>query len=353
MNATTIEQIWNGLRSSSASAFPHYDPFQELCAKARTELFVRSGGYTLYRNCRADFPLSEQAKLIDKENLSEICASLQGGEEVVVSLDIDRCFVRQVKLPQGAGGKIEEIINLDLVRVTPFSRESVFSGWINHGSLGKNDELNIEQIVIRKDVANTVLSAIRVSRARPIGLFVRDPEGVGLPLALSPEGGLFRSGVMKQWMRACAVAALALCISMAAFAGSIFWRQSQLRAVIEENIQPQEIAVADVRKQLDAIKDSSEAISVLQIRKFGTASRIQIVEELSRILPDSAHLDGISIQMNQISLDGGASSPEQLIAVLESSKLFHNVTLSSPVFRTPGEGFSRFSIRLDVDGAEK
>lgn len=353
MKVINIQKIWAGLRSSSGFALPQYDPFKELSAKARTEIFITGNGYSLYRKSLANNPLSTQAKLIDKENLREVCALLQRGEEVVASIDIDSCFVRQVILPQNAAAKIEEIIDLDLVRVTPFSLESVFSGWVNRGLLDDSDVLNIEHIVIRKDVVNPALKAVRDSGAWPIGLFVRDAEGVGLPLALSPDGSLFQSGLMKRWIHVSAVAVLTLCLSATAFAGSILWRQSQLSTMIEQNIQSHEIDVANIRSQLASIKDSSAAISVLQLRKFGTASRIQIIEELSRILPDSAYLDGISVLGNQVNLDGGASSPEQLIAALESSELFHNVTFGSPVFRTPGEDMSRFSIRLDIDGAQK
>ena len=80
-----------------------------------------------------------------------------------------------------------------------------------------------------------------------------------------------------------------------------------------------------------------------------TAGRLEIIEELSQILPDTAHLDGVSIESNRLVADGSAATPEHLISALESSLLFQNVTFSAPVFRNPGEEKSHFSIRLELE----
>ena len=126
-------------------------------------------------------------------------------------------------------------------------------------------------------------------------------------------------------------------------------RQSHLLATIDAQIAAVEKDAADVRSRLEQIKAKSAEISGLQARKLAAAGRLEIIEELSRILPDEAYLDGVSIESNHIVADGSAATPEHLISSLESSSLFQNVAFSSPVFRNPGEEKSHFSIRLELE----
>ena len=79
---------------------------------------------------------------------------------------------------------------------------------------------------------------------------------------------------------------------------------------------------------------------------------VAVIEELSRILPDDAYVNGISIDTGRVVADGAAAAPEPLIALFEASPHFSNVSFNAPVFRNPGEAKSRFSIKLELEARQ-
>ncbi len=328
---------------------PRYEPFQELSRRRRTEIALGSHGYSLIRNSHSNTPRVKQVAVHEGADPAEICKALRKGEEVVISVDLERCLVRQVKLPQSAMGKIGAILDLDLARLTPFAPGDVFSGWINHGPFGADSNLNIDHVIIRKDIIAGAIEAVRNRGAKPTGIFVRDGTGPALPLALAIDGSPFRASLMKLWTRLTAASFSALVLGAATFAAVVLVRQSQILESIEAQNVSIEKDAAEVRGRLEHIKAKSSEILSLQARKSGTATRLEIIEELSRALPDDAFLSGVSMDSNRLVVDGSAKSPEPLISLLETSAVFQNVSFVSPVFRNPGEEKSHFSIRLELE----
>ena len=328
---------------------PRYEPFLELSGRWRTEIALGGAGYSLFRDSLTRVPLSRQAVARAGTNPADVCELLHKGEEVVVSVDLGHCYVRQVSLPKTAAGKIGQILDLDLAHATPFGPGSVFSAWINHGPTDIGSNLSIEHIIIRKDIVAGIFETIRNCGAKPIGIFVRDGVGAALPLALAIDGSPFRANAMASWTRMAAASLVIFLFSAATFAGMVLARQSHMLALIDAQSATVQKDAADVRNRFEQIKAQSTEISGLQTRKVATAGRLEIIEELSRILPDAAHLDGISIESNRLAADGSAAAPEHLISALESSSLFQNVAFSAPVFRNPGEEKSHFSIRLELE----
>ena len=349
MEVINIQDVWRRWRLGLLRTLPRYEPFRELSGRRRTEIALGRNGYSLFRNSHVNAPLMKQVAVREGANPAEVCKILRKGEEVVVSVDLEHCFVRQVKLPQSAIGKIGAILDLDLARLTPFAPGEVFSGWINHGPSGADSNLNIDHVIIRKDIVAHVIEAIRKCGAKPTGIFVRDGIGSALPLALAMDGSPFRASLMKLWTRFTAVGFSALVLSAVTFAAVVLVRQSQTFESIEAQNAAVEKDAAEVRGRLEQIKAKSSEILSLQARKSGIATRLEVIEELSRALPDDAFLIGVSMDSNRLVADGSAKSPEPLISLFESSPAFQNVSFVSPVFRNPGEEKSHFSIRLELE----
>lgn len=347
MQVINIQDAWR--RLSLPQSLPRYEPFVELAARPRTEIVIGGRDYSLFRRSRAKVPLLRHAALHQAGESSSICAFLRKGEEVVVSVGLERCYTRHVKLPRTAMGKIGLILDLDVARVTPFARGQVFAGWIDHGPNGHGPDLDIEHIVIRKDIVADILQAIRNRGAKPIGLIVREGDGPALRWALSIDGSPYGAAPAKRWAQAAACGLVLLSLGMAAFGGALLLRQSRVLAAISAQSVSAAEGAARVLSRLERIKSGSMEIAALQTRRSATAGRIASIEELSRILPDDAFLDGVSFESNRLVMDGAAASPEQLISALESSPLFQNVSFSSPVFRNLGERQSHFSIKLELE----
>ncbi len=349
MPVINIQDSWQWWVLAAARLLPRHDSFLELASRRCTQVVQTGAFYKLARNAGAGQPVSQLTFAHEAADPVAICGHLQSGEDVVVSIDIKSCFSRLVILPRAAAARIEAILDLDLARLTPFARDSVFSGWIERGTSGDGRTLEIEHLVVRRDIVARIFDAIGQSGATPIGLIVRDDTGQTLPLALSPGGRPFGGDALKRWARITSFGVALLLLGLFVLAGAIDARQSRVETAIAGRIASVQADAAEVRERVDAIGVQSAEISALLARRAEMSGRILMIEELSRILPDGASLDGLSVEAGRLVVDGAAIAPEGLIAALEASPLFKSVSLNSPVYRNPGEQVSRFSVKLELE----
>lgn len=330
-------------------ALPHTDAFAELAARPHTEINLCKRGGALFEASRIDRPLAERTPPVRDADPLKLCRFVGRGARVVVSLDRELCLSRTVELPKPALRRAGDILDLELARVTPFARDDVHMGWIDHGPHEDGSTHAIEQVIIRKDAVAGVFDAIRLRGADPVGLVVREGSKPALRFALAADGTPFGTAAMRRW-RACALAGLALLVASAtALAGAVLVRQSRLLATIETETEVVARAAAAVRSQLDGIKSRSEAVAALQARKLADAELPRAIEEMSRILPDDAFVERLTVAADRLDADGSSNSPEELIAPLEASPHFKDVAFAAPVFRNPAERRSRFSIKLTLE----
>jgi general secretion pathway protein L len=110
------------------------------------------------------------------------------------------------------------------------------------------------------------------------------------------------------------------------------------------------------------LKEEAEAAQVLQdeISHMAAESRlfveqkqkrpsvIEILNELSRILPDNTWLQRLEMKNAKVTIQGISADASALIELIETSSLFRNTTFQSPIVQDPRSGRYRFQIVADV-----
>lgn len=187
------------------------------------------------------------------------------------------------------------------------------------------------------------------------------PEAVAAFGALvQPEDGplLLHGDARDRWRRRGRVRAGALsaaAVGLLAVAGLVHLRglDRELEAVARARA-----AIADPVAEASTARDAAERMgdllgSLRDLRPDG-ASWSEVVAELARTLPSSAHLDRLSVTDRGLVLSGSARSPSSLVPRLEDSPLLEGVSLES-VSRSGGQGPDAFQIvlRLSPLGPEE
>jgi len=90
----------------------------------------------------------------------------------------------------------------------------------------------------------------------------------------------------------------------------------------------------DLRRQLKILTGEEKRVTVL-------------LKELSDVIPADAYLSSMNLRAGRLTLDGMAHSASDLIAALEKSKHFKNVTFTSPTTRSGDK--DRFSLTAEVE----
>jgi general secretion pathway protein L len=108
--------------------------------------------------------------------------------------------------------------------------------------------------------------------------------------------------------------------------------------------------VEKVRKEVDALTSET---STIEDFKGARPMALNIIRELTTILPKSAWLSRLRITESTVELEGYASSATELLPLLEASKYFTKAEFASPTFRDARLNSERFSIKMEKEGARK
>ena len=106
----------------------------------------------------------------------------------------------------------------------------------------------------------------------------------------------------------------------------------------------------EVRGTLDARAKVETILVALDSARKKSSQRLLLLEQLSKTLPQDAFLQSLTIDGDEIMLEGSAASPEALIPLLEKSILNSGVGFAAPILRNPNDSTSHFSIKFKLTG---
>lgn len=107
------------------------------------------------------------------------------------------------------------------------------------------------------------------------------------------------------------------------------------RAPQVEEAKALQAEIADARHQLEILAPAQERRATV------------VLKELSDLIPTDAHLTSLNMRQDRLTLEGLARSASELVPALDKSKLFRNVSFSSPTTKQGDK--DRFTLTAEVE----
>jgi general secretion pathway protein L len=127
--------------------------------------------------------------------------------------------------------------------------------------------------------------------------------------------------------------------------GSALVKDELLRRQVREELASVTPQVEEVKRLQDEIADLRTQIEILTA---GQERRVSVIlRELSDVIPADAYLTSMNLRLERLTLEGFARSASDLIPALEKSKVFRNVTFTSPTTKTGDK--ERFSLVAELE----
>ena len=264
----------------------------------------------------------------------------------------DEALVRRVTLPAATEENLAQVLGFEMDRLSPF----------------KADEVYFDQRVISNDAASgQIVVELAMARREAVDARVRELDALGVSVQgvallddarrspdtfdlLPSEQRGERETPRERLVRNALVAAVVL-LFLAALVFPV-WKKRE--AVV--NLLPAlEKARADAQAT-DSVLRELERLSgdynFLLTRKYSWPSTAGVVEELSRLLPDTTWLQQLDIKTagkaKEVILTGETVSSSKLIELLEQSKMLQNAAPRGPTTRGSTPGSERFMIGADL-----
>jgi Tfp pilus assembly protein PilN len=108
--------------------------------------------------------------------------------------------------------------------------------------------------------------------------------------------------------------------------------------------------VEGLEKDIEGLNKEIYAINNFKEQK---PMALNMLKELTTILPKNAWLTRVRITESAVNIEGYAASTTGLLSKLEASKYFQKVEFASPTFRDTRMNADRFSIKMEIEGFKK
>lgn len=268
-------------------------------------------------------------------------------DHLILRLDPREVLHRRITLPLAAEENLREVLGFEMDRYTPFTCDQVYYDHVIAGRDPEHGTLHVELLAVPRRHLGEVIKRLGEAGLAPSIMDVAPQEAGWSPgfnlLPQEQRGQYVRPNT--RWYRL----GVALLIVLTALAVGIPLVQKQRmihgleRAVDQAREAAQ--AVYDQRKTLDELLARSRYLSH---QKTHRAAVIDVLEVLTRLLPDDTWLDRFELRGGQIKIQGESKAASSLIPLIEAAPLFRNVSFAAPVTHNVRTAKERFVITAQL-----
>jgi len=334
------------------SKMARFDSFEELEQLSLPEVNVTAEGWRVLRNHAISDPVV-LSELTSNERLDGRPEKLllKPGVPVSVSFSSDLAFSHTFEMPRVARNNLSEIVELERARVTPFTCENSISYFAAENLENGLNKCRVSLLILHRDVLPPVILAIEAAGTTCAATFMRGNSGYPIRFAMALDGRRFHEArIQSLWKLVVICGCLAL-LGFALLLSAIEIRSDRMLATIERESQNLQADAQQVKKSLQHLRTNVASRQTLFAEQNASMQRVQVIEEMSRILPEDTFLVSLDVKRGQGNADGFALAPESLISLLEASPVLKNVQFNAPVIKSPNENKSSFSIKFDLEGS--
>lgn len=253
---------------------------------------------------------------------------------------------RRLSLPAAAADRLREVLGFEIDRQTPFSADEVYYDARLLGRRG-DGQIDAELIVVPRASLEHALDALGPSlRATLSGVDMADADGLPLGINLLPGAQRrHRRDPRGAWNLGLAVVAL---VALGAGLWQILANREAAADAFEIKAKAHSQQAQKVAAEKKQLVDMVEGLRFLQQTRSGRPSTVEVLDELTRRLPDSTYIEKVSIEGEHVLIIGLSSEAPRLIERLQSSKLWHSMNLTGALLPDPTKGKDRFTLAAEL-----
>ena len=336
------------------------ESFRRRLVAPRPQLIIEpipdDGGLRLFRGGDG---LEEVAVFTENDELADMRARLleilasydDGAPEIRLCLDPEQVLECQVNMPQAVEGNLSQALGYQLDQITPFKAEQVYFDYRIDGRDRSTGMLSITLRLVLREAVDEQLDRLSRLSIKPHAVDVLEGEDED---SLAPAGynllpEAHRPRYVHRRARINMMLGLALValVVVAMFHSLALHQRTVDRLHAEaDTLRAEAREVADLRTELE---DSLEAANFLAERRRAHPVAIEVLAEVTDLIPDAIWLQRFTIDGNELNIQGLASqSPQELIEILNESALLDDAEFSGSVSVDSVTGDERFTTQARI-----
>ncbi len=308
---------------------------------------------------------SEGVALASDELKRAITSALSTrAKDVSLTITQNMALQKRVTYPAAAMENLRDVVAFDMDRQTPFNASQVYfdarranSANVVGGGMGSeaNPMVGVDLLAVPRQALQPALQALREAGAsvRSIGIAgdAGSPRFELLPASEKPARRLTRLQVINFMLLGFAVLLVVVAIVVP------IWQKREQAIALQPLLQKAQTE-AELTKKVEAeFVRLSQEYNFAVGKKYTVQPVLGIVEELSRISPDTTWIQTLDIKtltnksgpaVREVQLMGEAASASKMIELLEQSKLLQNASQRAQTTRGSQPNLERFQIATEL-----
>jgi len=260
-------------------------------------------------------------------------------------LELETVLNRELKLPAAAESNLAQVLTFEMDRQTPFRASDVYFDWKILERGGDSGQISLEIFVAPRAEVDLLVNAV-TGRGFPLaGVDIADGDRT-LGLNLLPVDQRVRSATPKSRMNL-ALGTASIVLLALVMAQSLYLRSHQVTE-LEEAITSVQGGAREVMQIKQQIEDSSEAAGFLATRRAEAPLAIEVLADITQLLPDDTYLDRLVISKSSVQLQGKSQNAQQLIELVNASTLLHEASFRGSTRLDARSGLEIFEVNAEV-----
>jgi len=262
-------------------------------------------------------------------------------------LDQEAVLRKEIMLPAAAESNLSQVLAFEMDRQTPFRAQDVYFDWKILERGGDSGQIRLEIFVVPRSEVDKTLHSLQLRKLSPAGIDILD-GGKTMGLNLLPPEKRVRMVNSKARMNF-ALAGVAVILLALVMTQSLYLRAHQVSEL--------EVAIAEVRDEArrvqrikEQIGDSSEAATFLTVRRDASPLAIELLADITRILPNDTYLDRLVIGKTSVQLQGKSQNAQQLIERVNESELLDEASFRGSTRLDARSGLEIFEVNAVISG---
>jgi general secretion pathway protein L len=249
--------------------------------------------------------------------------------EFVLLIPEDIILRKNLVLPAAAATNLRQVLGFEMERKTPFSPDQAYFDFTITGHDKSTNKLNTVLFIAPRDRVDPYLNMVRgwsvsLDAIRPI---LEPPSDITINLLSLDSRPDLPGDTSKLTLL---LASLAFILFIALLYVPLI-EQEQYVNVLEAEIDKSRKAALKLQNLKDERDTILDQVFFLADRRADEISSIELLNEITRIIPDDTWLTRLVMKKGEIQIQGESDNASTLIQTIESSDFFSDVEFRSPV----------------------
>jgi general secretion pathway protein L len=266
-------------------------------------------------------------------------------------LDNKQVLRRVLSLPLAAEAKLSDVVSFEIDRQTPFTLDQVY---FEVRILSRNvptKQCQVELIVLPKQTFERSLKPLGILANDLSGIDVVDNKRQTLNINLLPNAMRAASSHQNVWLNLSLGVAGIILLLLAM--NIILNNREKVLADWEQKVSAAAIQAKQANVFREQLKQTAKAEVFLQKFRGSQPTMLELINDLTKRIPDDTSLDKLSVNEGRLVLVGQSKQAAALVGQLQSSPFISSPALAGAVQPDARTNRDRFTLTATVNGSKE